>query len=67
MQIDQQDADNIIGQLAGAKQLLAQGRGFGIRLVATTKAIDGLRQSTHPEAEAIIANIKRDDTVSDQP
>lgn len=64
MKIDKQVADSIISQLAGAKQLLAQGRAFGIRIVATAEAIEGLRQASHPDTDQAIANIKVDNGVS---
>ena len=50
-------ADEVISQLVSAIGVLQQGRGMGIRVLATTSAIEDLRRSNHPEAEAVIANL----------
>ena len=50
-------ADEVISQLVSAIGVLQQGKGMGIRVLATTSAIEDLRQSNHPEAEAVIANL----------
>lgn len=62
--IDKDAADSIIGQLSGAKNLLAQGRSYGVRVVVTREAMKGLMESTHPDAAYIVANLKVDDSVS---
>ena len=60
---DKQMADRFIDELSGAKGLLAIGRAYGIRVVVTAAALEGLRQSTHPDAAYIVANLKVDDSV----
>lgn len=57
MKFDEVTADEIIGQLAAATQILEQGRAFGIRIVASSDALDALEQSSHPDKDRVIGNI----------
>jgi hypothetical protein len=57
MKIDEQTANSIIDQLAHALPLLAEGRKFGIRVIATEECIEGLSQSDRKERDDVIANI----------
>ncbi len=63
MKMDKAKADSIIDQLAHAKELLAVGRAYGIRVIATREAVDGLMQSTHPDAQQVVANIAVSDRI----
>lgn len=63
MKIDKQTADQIIAQLSGAMLVLEQAGPFGIRMVATKEAVAGLRQSTHPDTEHVIANLLVTDAI----
>lgn len=67
MKIDQQQADDLVQQLSGAIHLLERGRAFGIRVVATDEAIAGLLQSSHPDTQRIVSNIKLDNEAAARP
>ena len=62
--MDKATADSFIDQLAHANVLLAIGRAYGIRIIATREAINGLLQSTHPETRQVVANIPVSDHIA---
>ncbi len=55
--INEQQADSIIEQLSHAMSILMQGRGYGIRVVATQEAIDNLSKSKHPDTKMVVSNL----------
>ncbi len=65
MKIDEQTADNIVAQLSAAVGVLAEGRRYGIRVVATAEAVDALNQSAHPAAARVVANMVSLDEIPD--
>lgn len=55
------DVNHLIGEIAGAEVLLMTGRAFGVRIVATSDFIQAVRDSDHPEKEAVLANLHLED------
>lgn len=57
MSFDKGIADLIVRNLSGAKEILEQGRSFGVRIVATEDAVKSLSQSNHPDKDLVLSLI----------
>ncbi|MDH0342162.1 hypothetical protein [Chromobacterium haemolyticum] len=61
--MDKKEAvDHLIGEIASAEMLLMAGRAFGVRIVANTDFIQAVKESDHPEKEAVLANLHSEAT-----
>lgn len=57
MRITQSIADRFVEQLAQAIDVLREGRKIGLHVIATHDCLQGLRKSTHPSCNLVVANI----------
>lgn len=59
--MDKEAVSHLIGEIAGSSMLLMTARGSGVRIVANSAFIQAVRESDHPEKEAVLANLHLDE------